>query len=320
MKNLGVIEKELSRIKTDKNRNGWPDITMHSAPHKPFLLLSVMDHVAQGSISTNYIEPSIDLVDTFNTYWSRIMPMQLRTGSMAYPFSRLANDGLWELIPIQGETIHIDSITSMRALRNVCAAARFRNDVFQFLLLNDARERLRALLIRQFFEESTQPKVAGCGIVNQKSYEYSRSILVAEKPPVYGQSEEKQVRDQGFRKAIVTIYEHRCAICGIRIRSEEGHTIVDAAHIKPWSISHDDSATNGMSLCKLCHWTYDEGMMSVDFDYTVKVSDKIQTETNLLGHILTLTGREIFKPDDKRLWPNPENLEWHINERFRKAI
>ena len=29
----------------------------------------------------------------------------------------------------------------------------------------------------------------------------------------------------------------------------EGHTVVDAAHIKPWSASHNDCPTNGMALC-----------------------------------------------------------------------
>jgi len=35
---------------------------------------------------------------------------------------------------------------------------------------------------------------------------------------------------------------NRCAICGIRIFSADGRTAVEAAHIKPWSISGDDAA------------------------------------------------------------------------------
>ncbi len=293
---------------------------MNRAPHKPFLLLAIMDHIAQELIAENFIEPSIELVDTFNTYWAAVMPMEMRKGSMAYPFSRLANDGLWELIPATGGVINIDAITSMRKLIDVCVGARFHDDVFQFLLLPDSRERLRGVLINTYFKGSISHLIETCGVLNQKSYEYSKAVLAAEIPPLYVKSEEKQVRDHGFRKAIVNLYEHRCAICGIRIRTEEGHTVVDAAHIIPWSVSHDDRASNGMALCKLCHWTYDEGMIAVDANYIVNVSQKIQTETNLLSHVMTFSGRKIFAPEIKKHWPNPENLDWHIKEKFKKVV
>ncbi|MFO7461431.1 MAG: HNH endonuclease [Desulfatiglandales bacterium] len=84
-----------------------------------------------------------------------------------------------------------------------------------------------------------------------------------------------RIRDQGFRKAIVTIYDHRCALCGIRMLTPDGHTVVEAAHIKPWSESHDDKPTNGLSLCRLCHWSFDEGLMSVGAKYEVLVSRRV---------------------------------------------
>jgi putative restriction endonuclease len=63
-----------ARLRTDRGRDRYPEITYHRAPHKPFLLLSVMDLFAQGRITQNVIEPSYELVDTFNTYWATIMP------------------------------------------------------------------------------------------------------------------------------------------------------------------------------------------------------------------------------------------------------
>jgi len=52
---------KLSNLRTDKNRNRYPAYTSHRAPHKPFL-------IAQGSITENFIEPSFELVETFNGY------------------------------------------------------------------------------------------------------------------------------------------------------------------------------------------------------------------------------------------------------------
>jgi hypothetical protein len=53
-----------ANLRTDRGRERYPEITYHRAPHKPFLLLSVMDLIAQGSITENLIEPSFELVDT----------------------------------------------------------------------------------------------------------------------------------------------------------------------------------------------------------------------------------------------------------------
>ena len=85
-----------SNLRTDKARNRYSALTLHRAPHKPFLLLSVMDLIAHGVIAENFIEPSYELVDTFNLYWTQIMPPGSRT-SMAYPLPRLKTDGFWHL-------------------------------------------------------------------------------------------------------------------------------------------------------------------------------------------------------------------------------
>ena len=72
-----------SNLRTDKARNRYSALTLHRAPHIPFLLLSVMDLIAQGIITENFIEPSFELVDTFNLYRTRIMPPGSRTSVSA---------------------------------------------------------------------------------------------------------------------------------------------------------------------------------------------------------------------------------------------
>jgi predicted restriction endonuclease len=46
---------------TDRGRGRYHEITYHRAPHKPFLLLSVIDLIAQGRITQNLIEFSCEL-------------------------------------------------------------------------------------------------------------------------------------------------------------------------------------------------------------------------------------------------------------------
>lgn len=83
-----------------------------------------------------------------------------------------------------------------------------------------------------------------------------------------------------------------CAMCGIRMITPDGHTILEAAHIKPWALSRDDLPTNGLALCRLCHWSFDEGLMRVGKDYEVLVSKQAKNDPNIPGPIMTLqTGR-----------------------------
>ncbi|NOY69208.1 MAG: hypothetical protein GXP53_06905, partial [Deltaproteobacteria bacterium] len=129
-----MLEKSIQKIKglrTDKNRNKWSPLTCNRAPHKPFLLLAVMDHFAQGVYTKNFIEPSFDLVETFNIYWQTIMPLGTK-GNMAYPFPRLQNDGLFQLIPSSGfkGRINIGSISSMKELQRACSGAMLDDDLF----------------------------------------------------------------------------------------------------------------------------------------------------------------------------------------------
>jgi putative restriction endonuclease len=94
----------------------------------------------------------------------------------------------------------------------------------------------------------------------------------------------------------------------------EGHTVVDAAHIVPWSISHNDDPRNGMALCRLCHWTFDEGLVGVSARYAVIASPRLGAGDNVAGHLLTLAGRGILGPVERRLWPDRDALAWHRRE------
>ncbi len=99
----------------------------------------------------------------------------------------------------------------------------------------------------------------------------------------------------------------------------EGHTIVEAAHIVPWSQSQNDKPQNGMALCKLCHWSFDEGLMSVGQDYDVIISRAVRKDHNYPGHMETLTGRTILKPQNNMYWPDQNNLDIHRCKIFKKG-
>ena len=311
---------KFSKLNTDRGRHRWSAATCHCAPHKPFLLLSIMDLIAQGQIVENFIEPSFELVDTWNGYWNAIMPIG-KHSSMAYPFPRLQSDGFWYRIAKPGYDAKIDyNISSMTKLREIYAGARLDNALFGYLMDPVAREHLRSTLIQTYFSSEIIPLLEEQAFVNLTAYTYAKDVMAGVKESTasfaQGPPEIQRVRDQGFRKAIVSLYDHRCALCGIRMRTPEGHTVVEAAHIVPWSESHDDLPTNGLCLCRLCHWSFDEGLMSVGNQYEVLVSGRVRIDSNMPGHILTLMDRPIFKPQGQRFWPGQANLEKHRKRRF----
>jgi len=274
-----------------------------------------MDLISQGQIIENFIEPSFELVDTWNGYWNAIMPIGHRS-TMAYPFPRLPSDGFWHRIANPGYDAKTDyNISSMTKLREVYAGARLDDALFVYMIDPLAREQLRAVLVQTYFVAAIQPRVFEQGSVNLAAYKYAKDVIAGVKESMESYTaakpEQQRVRDQGFRKAIVQLYDHRCALCGIRMRTPEGHTVVEAAHIVPWSKSRDDLPTNGLCLCRLCHWSFDEGLMGVGAKYEVLVSDRVRIDSNMPGHILTLAERPIFKPDTERFWPGQDNLKRH---------
>jgi putative restriction endonuclease len=175
-----------------------------------------------------------------------------------------------------------------------------------------------------YFSPETQNALITQTALNIQSFVYSQELIdIAHqqiKETITTTSITPQaVRDQGFRKAIVHIYEHRCAFCGVRLLTVDGHSVVDAAHIIPWSITRNDDLHNGMALCRLCHWTFDEGLISVSQKYLVIVSPEIRISSNIPGHLITLENRSILAPADQNLYPALDALAWHCANVFRKV-
>ena len=75
---------------------------------------------------------------------------------------------------------------------------------------------------------------------------YSQQLMQAVEHPFSMQRDvasvqtEIPVRSAGFRRAVMQIYEHICAVCELNIRASSGENVTDAAHIIPFSVSYND--------------------------------------------------------------------------------
>ena len=318
--------KLLRRLRSDASPSRWSAQTCHRAPHKPLLLLAVMDFFAQGTITSNLIELTPDLGELFTLYWARVMPPD-RRGNLALPFFHLQSDEFWHLVPRPGKEAVLAAarqIRSINQLRETVLGARLDDELYTLLGVEESRDLLRTALVQTYFAPEIQPELVEQGAINIESFHYGQKLLERARTQQLqeGLTDEDTyrpaVRDQGFRRAVVTAYYHRCALCGIRMLTPYGHTVVDAAHIVPWSVSHNDDPRNGMALCRLCHWTFDEGLMSVSARYVVIASRQLATGDNVPAHLSALNGRGIIGPVEQFLWPDLEALSWHRQHVFVK--
>ncbi len=324
---LDYFLNTFAKLRTDGSKKNWTSLTYNRSPYKPFLLLAVLDFIESGIIVRNFIEPSFELAQTFQSYCDLLLPPE-RKASMSYPFYHLESAAFWELKPQPGQQHQRGlAVSSVKRLRQLYLGAKFSDDLYPLLQMPGSRDKLRMVLIGNYFCPDIQQTILEHSLLNCQSSIYSTNLITTQELiPDYKWTMNQsnlvnidKVRDQGFRKAVVKLYDHRCALCGIKMITPEGHTIVDAAHIKPWSVSHNDHPTNGIALCKLCHWSYDEGLMSVDGNYLVMISPAVKNDHNLPGHILTLSDRPVFRPSESRFWPDQDNLAWHRREKFTKS-
>lgn len=312
-------------MRTDKSPARWSEVTFHQAPYKPILLLSVLDLFEQGEIETNLIDLTPDLGELFAQYCSMVLPFD-RPGNIALPFFHLQSDGFWHLLPRPGKEEILGSASQIRSLsrlRETVLGARLDEALYEILHVQESRDLLRSVLIETYFAPEIRGSLIERGVVNQEAFMYSRELLEKKGPQTIEETVAEAVyrpaaRDQGFRRAVVTAYAHRCALCGIRVQTLDGRTVVAAAHIVPWSESHDDRPANGMALCRTCHWTFDEGLLRVSPAYEILVSVQLKVFSNLPGYLTSLEGRGIVRPIDEAYWPDIESLKWHHAHVFRR--
>ena len=311
-----------ARLRTNRNRKVWSEVTAHQAPHKPLLLLCVLDLFDSGKISSNFVEITDDLTELFGLYWGRVFPFG-RPGNLALPFFHLQGDGFWHLLPKHENVSPGSQITSLARLRAEVVGARLDEQLYGLVQTKENRDRLRGVLIEAYFSPETQGPVSEQGAINRGAFVYSEELLrrpkdsrVEETLPIE-EAYRSAVRDQGFRRAVVSAYLHRCALCGLRVRTVDGRTAVAAAHIVPWSETRDDRPANGMALCRMCHWTFDEGLLGVSRRYEVLASRQLNTLDNLPGYLSNLEGRGILGPSQEPFWPDTSALRWHYENVFR---
>lgn len=297
------------------------------APHKPILLLSILQAVKAKIITTNKVFISPELIALFKTNWSHFVTTN-HYCKLALPFFHLRNEKFWHLIAKQGNEgllLLASSISSINQLDSLIEYALIDQELFDLMRNESDNNIFQQFLLEEYFPNSNKKHleiVSGYNmlieevenkILHESAEDYKKEIegLLAQKD-----EEEIFFRGSLFKKEIPKIYNNSCCISGLRIDSKLNVSMIDACHIRPFSESYDDTINNGISLCPNLHRAFDRGIITINSDYKVIVSDSFSENNNSYG-IKQFQNKTITLPKKEEHWPLTSNFEWHRSNVFK---
>ncbi len=299
------------------------------APHKPILLLSVLQTFQRG-INTNqriYITP--ELVALFKANWSLLVTSN-HDCRFALPFYHLTSDLFWKLIPKAGFENILQLKASMRSFANLNAAidcAVIDGDLFLLMKDNMCNSILQQFLLDEYFS-NTKSNYNSSEVGQQKLFDDIEEKILREDAAEYRKEIKKLVmhkdeeeiflRGSLFKREIPKIYNYTCCISGMKVDAMMNVSMVDACHIVPFNESYDDIITNGIALCPNLHRAFDRGLIAIDCHYKVLVSKTFQ-EDGMNYSIKIFENQKITLPKLERYYPLAGNFDWHRKNIFKSS-
>jgi putative restriction endonuclease len=139
--NLPYYIHWFTHLKRDSKNGG--------APHKPILLLSIIDLFEKGILYGNHIYILPELVAAFKSNWSKLV-FTNHFPIFAMPFYHMSSETFWTLIPNIGCEKWIESKNSMRSLGNLNIAVQYAlidKELSDILLMPEFRDILKISLL-----------------------------------------------------------------------------------------------------------------------------------------------------------------------------
>ena len=305
-----------SNLKRASHRNK----TFGKAPHKPVLLLSIIELIDDGSIRENKIQITPELVGTFQSIWLTLVPHNAWQPRFFLPFYHLTGDKFWHLEVEPGAKLALTSSyspKSLGALKDQILYAWFDKPVFDKLMDPTIRSNVKAQILLQYFPNSAETNLIDKTLRNKYLEGIESDFLlgkVSQPSLEYSEFEKKETRSVLFKTEVPKIYRYTCAISGHQIQTTADIRMIDACHIKPWSKTQDDSIQNGISLSPTLHRAFDRFLITIDSNYRVLISPSLLERENSPYNLRQFEGTQIILPEKDQWYPSQEALEWHRSQ------
>lgn len=297
------------------------------APHKPILLISILQAFQNGFQNNHKIYITPELIALFKTNWNLLVTTN-HDCRISYPFYYLKSEKFWKLIPRIGfDNINMigSIVKSFSKLNSAIEYAVIDEDLCELMKNQKYNVILMQSILDKYFPNSKTNFINSSHgqhqlfneienkILKESSEEYRQEI---KKLLEQNNDEEIFLRGSLFKREVPKIYNNTCCISGMRIDATANISMIDACHIIPFSESYDDTITNGIALCPNLHRAFDRGLIGIDKNYKVIVS-KSFSENITNYSIKSFEGKMLRLPNIKNYYPLKENFNWHMNNIFR---
>ncbi|MEN9639699.1 MAG: hypothetical protein RLZZ262_1568 [Bacteroidota bacterium] len=295
------------------------------APHKPILLLAILEGVFRQEIQSEKISITPELILCFKEYWNKMVRTPHHM-NFALPFFHLNTEGFWTLVCKPGYSIPLTSsksIKSLKALNEALLWAEIDKTLFMLMQNRETNRALQGALLNQYFPKSPHIHIKygdfhalEDAILHETHDKYSSNLKNTLQDMRPEQIEEELfVRGSLFKREIPKQYNYSCAITRSRIVTSNQVQMVDACHIVPFSQSNDDTIRNGISLSPTMHRAFDRGLITLSNDYKVMVSNLVQEESEP-WFLINYQHKPILLPTNSAYRPAIENITWHRENVF----
>jgi putative restriction endonuclease len=123
----------------------------------------------------------------------------------------------------------------------------------------------------------------------------------------------QRIKQHFFRRAVLSSYRGRCCMSGL-----SDARLLIASHIVPWSSDKANrlNPSNGLCLSAIHDRAFDKGLIALDDDFRIMVSDDLKRRDDRFVKevLLPLDGQMIEAPE--RFAPQPAFITWHRNRIF----
>ncbi|MFZ4484334.1 MAG: HNH endonuclease [Chthoniobacterales bacterium] len=268
------------------------------APHKPLLLLCVIDLAEAGALQSAHLAKTPELRLRFDSYWRIVDPRWGGKPNLDLPFFHLSRQGFWTPRAKDGRVADGPDGT---------ASVRLDAGFLEALHDREWRDMARRILVETWFPDVEQAALyVALGFTDAKVRRLG--YRVKDDTGDY----QAKGRDARFRVVVVTQYRFTCSLTGYGLHTRRGGSIVEAAHIHQFSKSRNDSPDNGLALTRDAHWMFDEGLWTVDPRNRIMVASELFTEWGPDARWLkSRHGQELHFLEGASLRPAAQHLGWH---------
>ena len=294
------------------------------APHKPILLLALLESFEEGEIDDNFIGINPTLLTRFYDLW-HLLVLTAEAPNFSLAFFNMGNERreLWNLIEIPGIGLlkmHKYYYNSLKKLTGTFVGAKLSEEFYSALNDRQSREVLENALLDTYFpncslRKKMTAKRYSSKIENQILYAHSENylqdmILQDREETIESREEELVLRNFIFGKAVIDKYDKQCAITGLKIESHSDEFLIDACPIVPFQQINDYSIDNGIALSPTLCRAFDNGLIAIDNNYKILVPHRLNEISHKSG-IRHYVNKTILLPSKEEFYPSLQRLAEH---------